>query len=71
VHTLHVVKEVVATREAVTLYGALAVTEVAEMRSGTVAVHAMCLAFVTEEAGGRRELNANTCFLVAAKRLQV
>jgi hypothetical protein len=71
VHTLHVIKEIVATREAMALYGTLAVTEVAEMRSGTVAVHTMCLAFVTEEASSRRELNADTGLLVAAEWLQV
>lgn len=50
-HTLHVVEEIVATGEAVSLDGTVTVTEVAEVRSCAVAVHAVGLALVTEQAG--------------------
>jgi hypothetical protein len=66
-----VIEEVVATGKTMTLYGTLAVTEMAEMRSCAMAVHTMCLAFVTKEAGSRRELNSDTSLLIAAERLQV
>jgi len=36
-----------------------------------VAVHAMSLAFMTEQAGSRRELKTDARLLVAAERLQV
>lgn len=70
-HTLHVVKEVVAAREAVSGDCTLAVTEVAEMRSCAVTMHAMGLALVAKEACSRRELNANASLFVASERLQV
>lgn len=71
VHSLHVVKEVVSTRETVTWHSALAVAEVAEVRPRAMTVHTMCLTFVTEEACSRRELHADAGFLVAAERLEV
>jgi hypothetical protein len=66
-----VVEEVVATRETVTWYSTLAVSEVAQVWPGTVAVHAMCFAFVAEKACSRGKLNTNTCLLVAAEWLEV
>ena len=71
VDTLHVVKEVVATREPVTRHGTLTIAEVAQVWPGSVTVHAMCLTLVTEEACSRRELHANARLLVAAERLQM
>jgi hypothetical protein len=66
---LHVVKEVVAAREPMSWHGTLTVTEVAEMRARTMAVHAVGLTFMTKEAGSRRELDANTSLLVASEWL--
>ena len=71
VDTLHVVKEVVATREPVTRHGTLTIAEVAQVWPDSVTVHAMCLTLVTEEACSRRELHANARLLVAAERLQM
>jgi hypothetical protein len=71
VDTLHVVKEVVATRKAVSRNSTLAVLEVAEMRPSAMSVHAVSLALVAQQASGGGELNANAGLLVAAKRLQV
>ena len=71
VHALHVVEEVVAAMEAVPRDSTLAVLEVAEVRPGTMAVHAVRLTLVAEQAGSGRELNANASLLVAAERLQV
>lgn len=71
VNTLHVVEEVVAAREAVSRDSTLTVLEVAQVRSGTVSVHAVGLTLVTEQAGGGRELNTDAGLLVAAEWLQV
>jgi hypothetical protein len=71
VHALHVVEEVVATREAVTWNSTLTVTEVAEVRSCPVAMHAMSLTLVAEEASRRRKLNTDAGLLVATEWLQV
>lgn len=71
VNTLHVVEEVVATGEAVSRNGTLAVLEVAEVRTGSMSVHAVSLALVTQQAGSGGELDANTGLLVAAEWLQV
>lgn len=65
------VEQIVTTREAMTGYSTLTILEVAEVRSGTVSVHAVCLTLVTEQASGRRKLNTDACLLVAAERLQV
>jgi hypothetical protein len=70
-HSLHVIEEVVSARETVTGYRSLTVPEVTEMGPGAVAVHAMSLAFVTEEARSRGELHANAGLLVAAEWLQM
>jgi hypothetical protein len=52
VNSLHVVEEVVATREAVTRHRSLTVPEVAQVWPSAVAMHAMRFAFVAEEACG-------------------
>ena len=71
VHTLHVVEEVVATREAVARHSTLAVPEVAKVWPGAMTMHAMRFPLVTEKACSRRELHADAGLLVAAERLQV
>lgn len=71
VHSLHVVEEVVATREAVTWHSALTVAEVAKVRPRAVTVHTVRLTFVTEEACSRGELHTDAGLLVAAERLEV
>jgi hypothetical protein len=71
VDTLHVVKEVVSAREAVSRHRPIAVGELAQMRPGTVSVHAVCLALVTEEACGGRELDTNAGRPVTPEWLQV
>jgi len=71
VHTLHMVEEVVATREAVTRHSSLAVPEVAQVWPGAVPMHTVSFPLVTEKACSRRELNTDTSLLVAAERLQV
>jgi hypothetical protein len=71
VNTLHVVEKVVAAREAVAWHCTLAVLEVAEVRPGTVSVHTVRLALVTEQARCGGELNADASLLVATERLQV
>lgn len=68
-NALHVIEEVVAAWKAVAGYSTLTVLEVAEMRPGAMTMHTMRFALVTEQAGGRRELNANARLLVAAERL--
>jgi hypothetical protein len=70
-HSLHVVEEVVSARKTVAGYRSLTVPEVAKMGPGAVAVHAMRLAFVTEEARSRRELYTNAGLLIAAEWLQM
>jgi hypothetical protein len=47
VNALHVVEEVVAAGKAVTWDSALAVMEVAQMRPGTMAMHAVSFTLVT------------------------
>ena len=71
VHALHVVKEVVATGEAVARHSSLTVPEVAQVWTSTVAVHTVRLALVAEKACSRRELHTNARLLVAAERLEV
>jgi hypothetical protein len=66
-----VVEEVVATREAVAWNSTLTVTEVAEVRSCAVAVHAVSFTLVAEKASRRRKLNTNASLLVATEWLQV
>lgn len=70
-HTLHVVKEVVATRKAVTRHGSLTLPEVAKVWPGAVAVHTMRLPLMAEKARSRRELHADASLLVATERLEV
>jgi hypothetical protein len=71
VYSLHVVKQVVSPWETIARESALTSSVEAKVRSVTVAVHAMSLAFVTEEASGRRELLLGACFLPAAEWLEV
>jgi hypothetical protein len=70
-HTLHVIEEVIAAGESVSWDRSLTISEVAEVGSGSMSVHAMCLPFVSEKASSRRELYTDTNLLVAAERLQV
>lgn len=70
-HPLHVVKEVVATGEAMAGHSSLAIPEVAQVWPGAMAVHAVCFSLMAEEACSRRELHTDTSLLVAAERLQV
>lgn len=69
VDSLHVVKEVVATREAVARHRSLAVSEVAQVWPSAVTVHTVRLALVAEEACSRRELHTNAGLLVATEGL--
>jgi hypothetical protein len=71
VDTLHVVKEVVATGEAMSRQSTLAVLEMTEVGPGTVTVHAVCLTLMAEQACSGRELNADASLFVAAEWLQV
>jgi hypothetical protein len=71
VDSLHVVKEVVATRKAVTRHSSLTVPEVAQVWPRTVTVHTVRLALVAEKACSRRELHTNAGLLVATERLEV
>jgi hypothetical protein len=66
-----VIEEVVSAGKPVTRYCTLAITEMAEMWSGTMTMHAVSLTLMTEKAGSRRKLNTNASLLVAAERLQV
>jgi hypothetical protein len=60
-----VVEKVVATGKAVSWDSTLTITEVAEVRSCAVAVHAMSLTLVAEK------LDADASLLVATEWLQV
>jgi hypothetical protein len=71
VNTLHVVEEVVATREPVSRHSTLTVLEVAEVRPSAVPMHTMRLTLVAEQAGSRGELHANASLFVATKWLKV
>jgi hypothetical protein len=71
VYSLHVVEEIVTTREAVTGHCPLAVPEVAQVRPSPMTVHTMRLTLMAEKACSRRELHTNAGFLVAAERLEV
>jgi len=68
---LHVVKEVVATRKAMTRHRSFAIPEVAQVRPGTVPMHSMSLTLMAKKASCRRKLHANAGLLVAAERLQM
>jgi len=70
VYSLHVVEEVVATREAVAWHSALTVAEVAKVRPRAVTVHTVRLTFVTEEACSRGELHTDEVFLLQRKGLR-
>lgn len=65
------VKEVVATREAVARHRSLAVSEVAQVWPSAVTVHTVRLALVAEKACSRRELHTYTGLLVATEGLEV
>lgn len=71
VNTLHVIEQVVATRESVSRNSTLAVLKVTEVRPGTVSMHAVSLALVAQQASSRGKLNTNTGLLVAAEWFQV
>jgi hypothetical protein len=71
VHSLHVVEQVVPPREPVPRKTTLASSVEAEMRSVTVTVHAMGLAFVTEQASSGRELLLGAGILSAAEWLEM
>ena len=71
VDALHVVKEVVATGEAMSRHSTLAILKVTEVGPSTVTVHAVCLTLMAEQACSGRELNADASLLVAAEWLQV
>jgi hypothetical protein len=71
VHPLHVVKQVVSPWETIARESALATSVEAKVRSVTVAVHAVSLALVAEEASSRRELLLGASFLPAAEWLKV
>jgi hypothetical protein len=66
-----VVEKVVATGKAVSWDSTLTITEVAEVRSCAMAVHAVSLTLVAEKASSRGELNADASLLVATEWLQV
>jgi len=71
VYPLHVIKQVVSPWETIAWESALAASVEAEMRSVTVAVHAVSLALVAEEARGRGEFLLGASFLPAAERLEM
>jgi hypothetical protein len=66
-----VVEEVVAAREAVTWFCALAVAEVAEVRSSAVTVHTVGFTLVTKQTGSGGKLHTDTCLLVAPEGFQM
>jgi hypothetical protein len=71
VYSFHVVKEVVSPWEAIARESALAASVEAKVRAVTVAVHAVSLALVAEEASGRRKLLLGASVLPAAEWLEV
>ena len=71
VYPLHVVKKVVPPRKTIAWESALAASVEAKVRSVAVAVHAVSLALVTEEASGGRELLLGASVLSAAEWLEV
>lgn len=71
VDSLHVIKEVVPTREAMARHSSLTVSEVAKMRPGSVTVHTVSLSLVAKKACSRGELNTDARLLVAAEWLQM
>jgi hypothetical protein len=71
VYSFHVVKEVVSPWEAIARESALAASVEAKVRAVTVAVHAVSLALVAEEASSRRELLLGASVLPAAEWLEV
>jgi len=71
VHPLHVIKQVVSPREAIARKSALAASVEAKVRAVTVAVHAVSLALVAEEASSGRELLLGASVLPAAEWLEV
>lgn len=52
-NTLHVIKEIVTTREPMAWNSTLAVTEVAKVRTSTVTMHTVGLTLMAEKAGSR------------------
>jgi hypothetical protein len=52
VHAPHVVEEVVATGEALTRRGSLAIGVVAKVRASSMTMHTVCFSFVAEKARG-------------------
>jgi hypothetical protein len=71
VYPLHVVKQVVSPGEPIARESALAASVEAKVRSVTVAVHAVSLALVAEEASSGREFLLGASFLPAAEWLEV
>ena len=71
VYPLHVVKQVVSPRETIARESALAASVEAKVRSVTVAVHAVSLALVAEEASSGREFLLGASFLPATEWLTV
>lgn len=71
VHALHVVEEVVTSGEAVARNSTLTVCEVAKVRPGTMAMHAVRLTLVTEQASSGGKLDADASLLVAAEGLEM
>jgi hypothetical protein len=66
-----VVKQVVSPRETIARKSTLTAGVEAKVWSVTVAVHAMSLALVAEEASSGRELLLGASFLLAAEWLEV
>ena len=71
VYSLHVIKQVVSPWEAIARESALAASVEAKVRAVTVAVHAVSLALVAEEASSGRELLLGASVLPAAEWLEV
>ena len=71
VDALHVVEEIIPSREAIARSTAFTASVVAQMWSFAVSMHAVCFSFVTKEAGCGREFLLGARFHLAAERLEM
>ena len=71
VNTLHMIEQVVPSREPTARCAAVTARIVAQVRSFAVPMHAVCFSFVPEQTSSRGELLLGTRFHLASEGLQV